>query len=226
MLEDAEELNVHHSVLNIVLSDLIASASQKNTFDSLPYKYQGTTYWFRKGMVSEYDRQLTALQKTNTIVSAILLLQWRDDLTYLIYPSGRETGHAYYAWNTSNASARKQLQAAISFLASRYSTSAAKNGRIVNWIVGNEVNDYGVYNYAGKKTLKQYAKIYANAFRLTYNTVTSIYANARVYISLNHLWNTTTVEGTFPKCLTRLPARCVPRGIFPGIWLTMRTVPL
>ncbi len=198
MIEDAEELNVHHSVLNIVISDLFASASQQNTTDSIPYKYQGTTFWFRKGLIRSYDQQLTALKKTNTIVSAVLLLRWRDDMTYLIYPSGRESGHAYYAWNTADASVRKQLQAVISFLASRYSTAAAVNGQIVNWIVGNEVNDYNVYNYAGQKTLDQYAMIYANQFRLTYNTVSSIYSNARVYISLNHLWNTTTVPGTFP----------------------------
>lgn len=218
MLEDAEELNVHHSVLNIVLSDLFASANQKNTSLSLPYKYQGTTYWFRKGIISEYDRQLTALKKTDTIVSAVLLLQWRDDMTYLIYPSGREkNGHAFYAWNTAEASARKQLQAAIAFLASRYSTAAAKNGRIVNWIVGNEVNDYGVYNYAGEKTLDQYAMIYANAFRLTYNTVSSIYSNARVYISLNHLWNTENVAGTFParKMLDTFVRMLSSQGIIP-----------
>lgn len=197
MLEDAVELNVSHSTINIVFTEMISSKSERNKSVSIPYKYHGTTYWFRKSVINSYDRQLTALKESNTTVSAILLLGWRSDLKNLIYPSGRQQGHAFYAWNTANATAREQLQAAISFLASRYGTSSAKNGRIVNWIVGNEVNNYKVYNYAGKKTLNQYALIYANAFRLTYNTVTSIYSNARVYISLDHLWNTNTVSGTF-----------------------------
>ena len=47
------------------------------------------------------------------------------------------------------------------------------------------------------RTLNQYAKIYADQFRLAYNTLTSVYSNARVYISLDHLWNTNNVSGTF-----------------------------
>ena len=196
MLEDAIDLNVRHSVLNIVFSDLIPTAAERNNTFSVPYKYHGKTYWFRKALVNSYDAQLTALQENNVIVSAVLLLGWRDDLKSLILPAGREPGHGFYAWNTANAAAREQLQATLSFLGSRYGTSSAEHGRIVNWIVGNEVNNYEDYNYAGRKTLTQYAKLYANAFRLTYNTITSIYANARVYISLDHLWNT-RVSGSF-----------------------------
>lgn len=197
MLEDAVELNVRHSVLNIVFTEMIATKAESNKTVSISYKYHGTTYWFRRSVVENYDRQLTALKESGTVVSAVLLLGWRDDLKNLIYSSGRKKGHAFYAWNTKDTKPREQLQATLSFLAERYASSGAKYGRIANWIVGNEVNNYQVYNYAGKKTLTQYAQIYANAFRLTYNTVTSVYSNARVYISLDHLWNTTTVSGTF-----------------------------
>lgn len=196
MLEDAIDLNVRHSVLNIVFSDLIPTAAERNNVFSVSWNYHGQTYWFRKALVNSYDAQLSALAENNVIVSAVLLLGWRDDLKSLIYPSGRKAGHSFYAWNTSNANAREQLQATLSFLGSRYGSSAAEHGRIVNWIVGNEVNNYNVYNYAGSKSLAKYAKIYADAFRMTYNTMTSIYANARVYISLDHLWNT-RVSGSF-----------------------------
>lgn len=197
MQEDAVELNVKHSVLNINLSTLIASKGDQKKSVSYAYKYHGKPYWFRKYVVQDYDRQLKALKENNAVVSAILLLSWRDDLKNLIYPDGRKRGHSYYAWNTKNASSREQLQASISFLAERYSANNGQYGRIVNWIVGNEVNNYKVYNYAGTKSLSQYAAIYAQAFRLVYQTVTSVYSNARVYISLDHLWNTNTVKGTF-----------------------------
>ena len=196
MLEDAIDLNIQHSAMNIVFSELISSAPECNNTFSIPYNYHGKTYWFRKALVNNYDAQLVALRENNVTVSAILLLGWRDDLKSLIYPSGRTAGHSFYAWNTANATAREQLQATLSFLGSRYGTSSAEHGRIVNWIVGNEVNNYNVYNYAGSLSLKQYAKVYADAFRMTYNTVTSIYSNARVYISLDHLWNT-RVSGSF-----------------------------
>ncbi len=196
MLEDAIDLNVQHSLLNIVFSDLLPTAAERNNAFSISYKYHGKTYWFRKALVNSYDAQLTALKQNNVVVSAVLLLGWRDDLKSLIYPGGREAGHSFYAWNTKTASAREQLQATLAFLGSRYGSSSAEHGRIVNWIVGNEVNNYNVYNYAGSRPLKQYAQLYADAFRMTYNTMTSIYANARVYISLDHLWNT-RVSGSF-----------------------------
>ncbi len=196
MLEDAIDLNIQHSAMNIVFTELISSPAERNNAFSIPYDYLGKTYWFRKALVNSYDAQLTALKENNVTVSAILLLGWRDDLKSLIYPSGRASGHSFYAWNTSNASAREELQATLSFLGSRYGTAEAEHGRIVNWIVGNEVNNYSVYNYAGQLPLKQYAQVYADAFRMTYNTMTSIYANARVYISLDHLWNT-RVGGSF-----------------------------
>ncbi len=196
MLEDAIDLNIQHSAMNIVFSELISSPAEQNNTFSYPYDYHGKTYWFRKALVNSYDAQLTALKENNVTVSAILLLGWRDDLKSLIYPSGCVAGHSFYAWNTANASAREELQATLSFLGTRYGSDAAEHGRIVNWIVGNEVNNYSVYNYAGALSLKQYAQVYADAFRMTYNTMTSIYSNARVYISLDHLWNT-RVGGSF-----------------------------
>lgn len=197
MLEDAEELNVHNSVINIDFSQLLAPPLLQNPAYSYAWKYNGSTYWFVKDSVSYYDRQLQSLKSTSSVNSAVLLLSWRDDLKGLIYPQGRYKGHSFYAWNTVDSSARNQLQATLNFLARRYSSTNGKYGRIVNWIVGNEVNNYRTYNYAGSKTLNQYAKIYADQFRLAYNTLTSVYSNARVYISLDHLWNTNNVSGTF-----------------------------
>ena len=169
MLEDAEELNVHNSVINIDFSQLLAPPVLQNSNYSYSWKYNGKTYWFVKDSVSYYDRQLQSLKSTSSVNSAVLLLSWRDDLKGLIYPQGRYKGHSFYAWNTVNSSARNQLQATLNFLARRYSSTNGKYGRIVNWIVGNEVNNYQTYNYAGSKTLNQYAKIYADQFRLAYS---------------------------------------------------------
>lgn len=196
MLEDAVDLNVQHSVLNINFAELIAGASEKNSRSGISFMYNGKQYWFRKKTVMNYDRQLTALKETGCVVSAVLLLGWRNDLTYLITPAGRKRGHSFYAWNMSSSRARAQLQAVLSFLASRYGTKKAKYGRIVNWIVGNEVDVPNDWNYAGDTSLKPYAANYAKQFRLTYTAVTSVYANARVYISLTHLWNS-TFHGSF-----------------------------
>ena len=189
MVEDAVDLNVQHSVLNIDLSALLATSAEKNKTAGISYEYNGKTYWFSKSMVRSYDYQLKALKETGCVVSAVLLLSWRDDLTYLITPGGRKRGYNYYAWNLSSGKARAAFQATMSFLAGRYATKKAKHGRIANWIVGNEVDVPNEWNYAGKMSLSSYASAYARQFRLVYTAVTSVYANARVYISLTHLWN-------------------------------------
>lgn len=198
MIEDAQELNVRHSTINILFNLTMAGPGEQNASVSIPFKYKGKTYWYSKAAIYSYDAMLKGLKANNAVVSAILLLGYRSDLKDLIAPSGREGGHNYYAWNTQSKAAREKIEACITFLAQRYSASNGANGRIVNWIVGNEVNNYKVWNYGGRLPFNTYINLYESAFRLTYNCVSSVYSNARVYISLDHLWNVNTVDGTYP----------------------------
>lgn len=189
MVEDAVELNVRHSTLNIDLGYLLAVGGRRNSSDAIPYQYRGTTYWMDRRVIADYDRQLQALRVSDTVVSAVLLLSYRAGNTGLIHPKARKRGYPYYAWNLTSEKARQTFQAALTFLAERYSTKNSEYARIVNWIVGNEVESPKHWNYSGKMKLQAYAAQYAKQFRLVYTAVTSVYANARVYISLSHLWN-------------------------------------
>ena len=212
MMEDAQELNVSHSVINIVFTEMLASSSEQNSYSGIPFTFEGKTYWFRRSAIQSYDSQLKALTQNGVLVYAVLLLGYRDDCLDLIYPGARETGHSFYAWNCREEAPRKTLQAVLSFLAGRYSARNGSNGRIVGWIVGNEVNNYNTWNYAGKQSLSSYAVIYANAFRLTYNAVTSVYSNARVYISLDHLWNTKLTNYFTARQMLDAFASCIKRN--------------
>lgn len=185
-ISDAVSLGVKNTTYNMCLDDIIATSSQRNNATGISYKYDGTTYWFNRGIIQSYDRTLNQYKQNKMVVSAIILLRWRNDLTYLIPAAGRSPGHSFYALNTSTAKARKQLEAVFTFLAERY----ASDGRIANWIIGNEVNNYGVYQYAGSASLSTNARIYADSFRLAYIALRSVYSKARVYISLDHLWST------------------------------------
>lgn len=185
-ISDAVSLGVKNTTYNMCLDDIIATSSQKNNAQGISYRYDGTTYWFSRGIIQSYDRTLNQYKQNKMVVSAIILLRWRSDLTYLIPTAGRVQGHSFYALNTSTSKARKQLEAVFTFLAERY----ASNGRIANWIIGNEVNNYGVYQYAGSASLSTNARIYADSFRLAYIALRSVYSKARVYISLDHLWST------------------------------------
>ncbi len=188
-ISDAAKLGIKHTTYNMCLDDMIATGAEKNNTRGIPFTYNGKTYWFDKGVIESYDRTLNAYKQNNMIVSAIILLRYRNDLTYLmpygVYQSG------FYALNTTTAAARAQLAATFTFLAKRY----AADGRIANWIIGNEVNNYGTYHYTGSSSVSRNAKIYTNAFRLAYISIRSVYSKARLYISLDHLWNTLTATG-------------------------------
>lgn len=188
MMSDVEELGVKNTAYNIILSDIIATAGQHNAQEGISYEYNGKTYWFSRSAVQGYDSLFLKTRAENMVVTGILLLGYRSDLTYLIAPKGRSQGHQYYMFNTKSKKARLQLEAACSFLAERYSG----NAYVTNWVVGNEVNAYQDWNYAGLKNIQEYAAAYAEEYRLVATCMKSMYQNARVYISLDNNWTRTT----------------------------------
>jgi len=79
------------------------------------------------------------------------------------------------------------LAAVGAFLAQRYRDN--DHGIVMNWIVGNEVNVRSDWNYMQYVDLDTYAREYANAVRVFYNSIKSMNANARVYVSMDQQWN-------------------------------------
>lgn len=180
MPEDAAELGVKHSVVNVVLNNIPCQSG------GISYNYNGKIWHMDMGYIYSLD-QIFAQQAANgSVISAILLMQWDSEWSDLIIASGRTPGHSFYGLNAETKAAREQLAAIFSFLAERYSGSSYN---VVNWILGNEVDDYTDYNWCGNIGLNEYAAYYAHAFRLLYNSTKSKYSNARVYISLDHVWN-------------------------------------
>lgn len=180
MAEDAAELGVNHAVINIVLNNIPCESG------GISYQYNGKTWHMDMGYIYSLDSVFEEFAANGTVISVVLLMQWDSEYSDLILPSGRTPGYNFYGLNAETQSSREQLAAIFSFLANRYSDS---RHNVVNWILGNEVDDYTDYNWCGNISLTDYAAYYAHAFRLLYNSVKSQYSNARVYISLDHVWN-------------------------------------
>lgn len=195
MISDAEDLGIKHAAVNICL-DLFISSSKSNC---VSYNYQGKTYYFSKVGCNEVDRQTTKLAQSNVIVTGILLLRDQGAGRILVPPSARGKGKSYYGFNTMNKEGTETLEALMHFLGDRYMNSGGKYGRIVNWIVGNEVNNYNDYNYLGNLSFSEYVEAYTRSFRICDMALRSVYSKARVYISLDHLWNLLQPHG---KCYT------------------------
>lgn len=195
MLSDAEDLRIKHAVVNVCLDTFIAGSASKNASASYSYTYQGKRYWFVKSACQEVDRQTKKLSESGVLVSAVLLLRDNGAGSVLAPPKARGSGRPYYGLNTMNKEGVETLAALMSFLGERYSAKNGKNGRIVNWIVGNEVDYYGRYNYMGSLSFASYVEAYARSFRVVSTALHSVYSKARVYISLDHCWNILQPDG-------------------------------
>ena len=219
MEEDALELGVRHATINLSVGDFMPSAAYRNNTHCIPFDYEGTTYWFAKNAIAKYDQELIRLSQGNVLVTAILLLPHRsDDLKYLIYPPARSKSANYYQWDMTNPDAVRAMKAIVTFFQMRYSNPSGP--RIVGWIVGNEVNNSGVWNWAGNISIDSYMDLYAAQVAEVYYAARSVYANARIYMCLDHYWS--VGNGSYwyagKDILTRFAARMSARGLGRGTW--------
>ena len=193
-----EDLQVQHVLLNVDIQDLIWI----NPYPGYkPYTYKGNTYYFS---------DLNALKKTirdlhgwgdpdnngndygenhNRSVTLVLLLSWKyDELSYLIHPSARSRGSApYYSLNMQEETARETYEALFCYLGEEL---GQKKERVTNWTLGNEVNSCNAWNYSGTLSFNDYVSNYAQAFQLLNQGIKRVAKSPRLFVSLDHCWNT------------------------------------
>ncbi len=219
MEEDAVELGIRHATINLSVGDFMPAKAYRNSTHCVKFKYGGKTYWFAKNTLERYDSELNRLAQNDVLVTAILLLPNRtDDLKNLIYPSARGKSAYYYQWNMTDPSAVQTLKAIVTFFQRRYSN---KNGaRIVGWIVGNEVNNSTYWNWAGNISVDTYVDLYAAQVAAVYSAARSVYANARIYICLDHYWSVGNGSGWYAgrTILTKFASRAAGKGLKKGSW--------
>ena len=219
MEEDALELGIRHTTINLSVGDFMPAPAYRNSTHCIGFSYEGTTYWFAKNAIARYDQELSRLASNNVIVTAILLLPSRsDDLKSLIYPAARSRSANYYQWNMTDASAVRALRAIVTFFQRRYSNP--HGARIVGWIVGNEVNNSSVWNWGGNISVDTYVDLYAAQVAEVYKAARSVYANARIYMCLDHYWS--VGNGSYwyagKDILKKFAARMKARGFKRGSW--------
>lgn len=182
---ELDDLGVKHAAYNIPLSRILGQTSN-DYYPTVYYTYNGKNYAFNGQIIAEYDYIFTNLTNRGITTTAIVL----NDISShpeLIHPKARSGGHApYYAFNAADESGTETIAAIASFLASRYSGTG--HGRVMNWVIGNEINARSEWNHIEHMSTPDYVDEYARAFRIFYNAFLSINGNARVYISLDQQW--------------------------------------
>ena len=186
-----EDMAVQHALLNVDIANMV-STTKKTGY--VPYSYKGKTYYFQDMIaLCRTIRYLNGWDNENPYgnhtrsVTLVLLMSWKDEVSYLIHPSARKKGAAsYYALNMKDQAARDTLEALFCYMGEKLGDNKA---RVSNWTLGNEVNSCKAWNYSGNMSLQECVENYAQAFQLLYQGVKRTASTSRVFISLDHCWN-------------------------------------
>lgn len=181
-IEDALELRTKHVVLNMT-ADVLFTTDKKN---AIVYKYRGKKYYFNPGTLQNFDAQIKAYNKAKAKVTVILLLPNNTASSVSAMRYKCPDSAKFSSFKTSSRKGCEMFEAMMTFLAGRYSN---KEKLVMGWILGNEINSPGVWNYGGGKSLTKYVSDYARAYRIAYNVVKSASKYSNVYVSLDHNWN-------------------------------------
>lgn len=183
---ELDDLGVKHAAYNIPLSRILGNTTNAY-YPTVYYTYNGRSYAFNGQIVAEYDYIFSTLTNKGITTTAIILNDMNPGYMELIHPKARSGGRApYYAFNATDEAGTEYIAAVASFLASRYSGSG--HGKVMNWVIGNEINARSEWNYIEYMDTDSYVEEYGKAFRIFYNAILSINGNARVYISLDQQW--------------------------------------
>lgn len=228
MTSDSEMLGASHTGVSISINELMRAGPGSDATASIPFEYEGDTYYFNKAGVEGLDRRVKPMSDNGMIVYLVLVLLYSDDensifptLVHPDAPKGPPPGFSVYAFNTVTEKGTTTFRAAMEFLAERYSRPDAAHGRIMDYILGNEIDSAGIWQKMGEKTPGEFVDNFIPALRLAYSAVRKYSKNIRVYTSFDHFWTTTADPGA-PKLfysgkeiLDRLNAEVRAHGDFP-----------
>ncbi len=214
---DAAVLGVRHSAINVNQGDFLMPAPEEG--NTIEFEYDGRIFYFRKSHVERMDRNFRELTEIGCVITFILLNspRWRCDIDpdfwhdVLMHPAytGRGSDNAatdgssegtglISMFNLVTEEGLAHYRAFVAFLTDRYTREDRAYGTVVGMIVGNEVDAGYIWCNAGEMSLEAFTREYTNALRVTWQTAAPIYANTRIYISLDHFWNS-AMDATQPN---------------------------
>jgi hypothetical protein len=196
MLDDAMALGIKHATLNVNLSSFVDPHAIETAPQRIAWEHDGQQYYFHRRAVEHLDHQIKSLSDEGILVYLILLVYEHHDERVnqiLSHPNYNKAAPNHLAaFNSVTSEGRNWLSALISYFAHRWSIAdiqQATHGRVVGYIVGNEVNSHWFWSNRGEVSMEEFAIDYLQAVRLVHSAVRSAAEWPRVYISLEHHWN-------------------------------------
>ncbi len=190
MLDDAIALGVRHAALNVNLATMISLNPATN---DVLWKMDGQTYPFQRTWVESLDKKVKTLSDTGATVTLILLSYKNSNPEVnrlMLHPKYDEACPNHLgAFNTVTSEGMAWFKACLEFLAERYSHPDKSVGRAVNFIVGNEVNSHWYWANMGRVSMEDFTEDYLRTVRICHTAVRKFSSAGRVFISLEHHWN-------------------------------------
>lgn len=191
--ENVQELGLGHAALNVNLPCIVQSSDENR---AIAFPCMGRIYYFNRAYMEQLDGRIKMLSDGGTVVDLIILTRaewhgvWGDPvLTPLLLHPRLDPSSIVSAFRVTAEEPLMLLIACMEFLAERYMRPDEKYGRACGWIIGNEVNAQWIYCNCGETDMDTFLSEYQIALRCAFYAVRKHYAQARVYISLDHCWN-------------------------------------
>ncbi len=171
-----------------ILPNLLQSVASQNQPADLGAKQVNLNLPISKlGNLAGYDFSVRKYNAQGMQVNLILLVDNLAPAEFVNpYSLDQFGAHNYYGFNANTAEGVTALKQATSYIANHY--SGIGYGQVDNFIIGNEVNAWWLWNYMNCPSNDVFMAEYANSFRVMYNAIKSENANANVYTCIDHQW--------------------------------------
>jgi hypothetical protein len=193
MVEDAVALGVGHAALNLNLPTILRPAQTEST---VTFRMDGRDFYFDGAYLARFDQRLKELSDRGIIVTLILLnsMKWDEveihsDLRPILPHPAYDPEGLISAFNVIQPQALEYYKAFVEFVSWRYMQPGSPYGRACGLIIGNEVDSQWIWGNAGEMEVQQYVREHALAMRTAFYAARKHWSEARVYLSLDHLWS-------------------------------------
>ncbi|QDT18002.1 DUF5722 domain-containing protein [Alienimonas californiensis] len=190
---DWTDLGLHNVTINVPLGQFVSLTPGP---DRTPFPHAGRTWYAEDSALRRYDALIGPATEQGIVVSAILLITFaqNDFNRTLIHPEAVNDGAAYAMPNLATADGVAAYGAVIALLSDRYARPAdgsagESHGRIVNWILHNEIDQGAHWTNMGEQPPLRYLETYYRAMRLVHALTRRNDPHARTFVSLTHHWD-------------------------------------
>lgn len=186
MIDDALALGVKHAALNLSVGALLDPEHRPG---NPSWEVDGEKFTFNRPYLDRLGVKKLSDAGVNVYLIVLGMGTGRPAVdARLLHPRRGKAPNGIYAINTVTEDGARMWRACMEFLANWFSRADDANGRVVGYIIGNEVNVHQEWHNFGPKPREEAVADYLRQFRIAHTAIRRASAHARAYVSLTHHW--------------------------------------